>query len=64
MNYWFILYRSAKIPLKLVHKLGRDKQSKMFLKIAVFLPLMPPIYIFQIFIFDKYRSRRVEPNAV
>ena len=51
MNSWFILYRSAKIALKLVQKLGRGKQSKMQLKFAVFLPLIPPIYIFQIFIF-------------
>ena len=40
MNYWFILYRSAKVALKLVRKPGRDKQSKMYLKIAVFLPLI------------------------
>ena len=57
MNYWFILQRSAKVPLKLVYKLGRDKKSKMYLKIDVFHPLIPPIDIFQIFILYKYRSR-------
>ena len=50
MNPRFILYRSARVALKLVQKLGRDKQSKMYLKIAVFLPLIPPNYIFRIFI--------------
>ena len=49
--FWFILYRSAKVALKLSQKLGRDKQSKMHLKISVFLPLIPPIYIFQIYFF-------------
>ena len=51
VNSWLILYRSEKIALRLVQKLGRDKQSKMYLKFAVFLPLLPPVYIFQIFIF-------------
>ena len=41
----------AKVALRLVQKLGRDKQSKMCLKFAVFLPLLPSIYIFQIFYF-------------
>ena len=45
-NFWFILYRSAKVALKLVQKLGRDKLSKMYLQFVVFLPLLLPIYIF------------------
>ena len=49
VNSWFILYRSAKVALKLVPKLGRDKQSKIYLQFAVFLPLLPLIYIFRIF---------------
>ena len=46
MNSWFILYQWAKVALKLVQKLGHDKQSKMLLKFVIFLPLIPPIYIF------------------
>ena len=38
MNSWFILYRSAKVAFKLVQKLGRDKQSKMYMEFAVFSP--------------------------
>ena len=44
VNSWLILYRPAKVALKLVQKLGRDKQSKMYLKFEVFLPLLPSIY--------------------
>ena len=51
VNSWFILYQSAKVALTLVQKLGRDKQSKMYLKFAVLLPLLPPIYVFLNFIF-------------
>ena len=49
VNSWFILYRSAKIALRLVQKLGRDKQYKMYQKFVIFLPLLPPIYICQNF---------------
>ena len=38
MNFWFSNYRSAKFALKLVQKLDRDKQSKMFLQFSVFTP--------------------------
>ena len=51
INSWFILYRSAKVALKLVPKLGRDKQSKMYLKIAVFLQPHTSLFIFFKFLF-------------
>ena len=51
MNSWFILYRSANVALKLVQKLGRDKQSKMYLKFAVFPPTTPLFMFFKIFSF-------------
>ena len=51
MYSWFILYRSSKFTLKLVQKLGRDKQSKIQLKFAVFLPLIPPYLYFSHFYF-------------
>ena len=44
MNSWFILFRSAKVALKLVQKLGHDKQSKMCLKIVFFSPDTPYLY--------------------
>ena len=53
VNSWFILYRSAKVALRLVQKLGRDKQSIMYLKFAVFLLLLPPMYIFSFFLFFR-----------
>ena len=53
MNSWLILYRSAKVALKLVQKLARDKQSKMYLKFAVFLPPDTPYLYFVKFSFFR-----------
>ena len=51
VNSWFILYRSAKVALRLIQKLCRDKQSKMYLKFTVFVPLLPPYLNFSKFYF-------------
>ena len=56
VNSWFNLNRLAKVALKLVQKLGRDKHSKMYLKFAV-SPPATPIYMFQIVFFYKCRPR-------
>ena len=53
MNSWFILYRSAKVALKSVQKLGRDKQSKMYLKFAVFFPYYPLFVFFEFLSFKN-----------
>ena len=53
MNSWFILYQSAKDALRLVQKIGGDKQSKTYLKSAVFLALLPAyLCFFKVFFFD------------
>ena len=57
MNFWFINYRSAKVALKLIQKLGRDKQSKMFLQFSDFTPCCPICTFFWICISEKCRSR-------
>ena len=62
MNFWFIFYQSAKVALRLVQKLDRDKQSKMYLKFGVFLPLLPPYLCFSIFFFRNVD--RVEWNRM
>ena len=50
MNSWFILYQSVKVALRLVQKLGHDKQSKMCLNIP-FFPYYPLFIFFEIFVF-------------
>ena len=63
MNSWFILYRSAKVALRLVQKPGRDKQSKMYLQFARFYPPSTPLLTFFNFIFFR-NVDLVEPNRM
>ena len=53
VNSWFIINRSAKVALRLVQKLDRDKQSKMYLKFAVFSPCYPLFIFFDFFLFFR-----------
>ena len=55
VSFWFLLYRSAKLVLKLVQKLGRDKQSKMYLQFAVFFTPCYSLFTFFLFVFKKFR---------
>ena len=53
MNSCFILYRSAKVALKLVQKLGCDRQPKMYIKFVVFFPFDPFFKHFFEFLFFR-----------